>query len=129
MISEEEKYRLAKKRVGKKKGFYGHLASYVAVNTVFLIVTYMEGEGFQWVYVMMFWGIGLIMHYLRVFGFPGKDSALSAEWEAREIQKELGKLDRQHGPSVDQDITTPDDELELKEFRKMRKEWDDKDFV
>ncbi|MFT6322136.1 MAG: hypothetical protein ACJAT4_003071 [Granulosicoccus sp.] len=42
----------------------------------------------------------------------------------------MRKIKRQHFVEPEQEnITLPDDELELKEFKKLRDEWEDKDFV
>lgn len=121
-MNKSEKYYEARQKVKKKKGFYKHLAFYLTFNVVFLIVSYMDGQGFQWLYICLFWGIGLVPHYLGVFGFPGKQKILSKEWEDNEIQKELEKIENNEYPEVEED-------LELREIEKLDRELDDKDFV
>ena len=51
---------------------------------------------------------------------------MDEDWEEREIQRELAKIRRKN--NINSPIE-PDEELELKEFKKLRKEWDDQDFV
>jgi len=73
------------------------------------------------------WGIGIVMHYISVFGIS---SPSGEDWEEKEMEKEMRKIKRQHFVEPDdENITLPDDELELKEFKKLRDEWDDRDFV
>ncbi len=118
------KYEEAKKRVKKKKGFYSHLASYLVINTVFFFVVLMNSGTFGWLIPASFWGIGLAMHYLGVFGFPGSGGVGGSDWEAREIQKEMDKME---GRIPDEKL---DDELELKEIEKEKRGgWSDTDFV
>lgn len=118
------KYEEAKKRVKKKKGFYSHLASYVVINTVFFFVVLVNSGTFGWLIPASFWGIGLAMHYLSVFGFPGSGGVGGSDWEAREIQKEMDKMEGKVSNEA------PSDELELKEIEKQKRGgWSDKDFV
>lgn len=131
-MTEEEIYRKAKKKVNAKKGFYAHFGSYcVGVLFFFTInyMTYSEHDDVWWfLFPTLGWGMGLASHYFAVFGmsFFGNE-----DWEEKQMEKEVRKLERQHGyqPIEDDDITVPDDELELKEFKKLRKEWDDQDLV
>lgn len=122
-MNEEEQYRRARKRVKRKKGFYSHLAVYLAVNFALMVVS--EGESFP---VILFWGIGLVSHYLKTFGFPGRNKVLSPEWEEREIEKEMQRF-RPMNNTYQDPAPVNDEELELKEFKKLRKEWDDSEFV
>ncbi|MFT6320228.1 MAG: hypothetical protein ACJAT4_001151 [Granulosicoccus sp.] len=122
-MENSEKYYKAQQRVKQKKGFYIHLLIYMIVNLVFLFISYMDGQGFQWLYICLFWAIGLIPHYFGVFGFPGKQKLGSKEWEEREIQKELDKMEDNQYP------LGSEDDLELRELNKLPREWDDKDLV
>lgn len=121
-MDSQYKYEEAKKRVKKKKGFYGHLASYVIINAIFFSIVFLNGGRFAWLYPASFWGIGLAMHYLGVFGFPGSEGVGGSDWEAREIQKEMEKM----GDPID-DI--PEGELELREIEKRKQGWNDNDLV
>ena len=80
-MSEEETYRLARKRVEGKKEFYGHLL---------IIIWAATGAGFPWfVFPLGGWGIAIPLHYLSVFVFQR-----GGQWEQREIEKEAEKLRR-----------------------------------
>ena len=90
-MTEEEIYEEAKKRVEEKRGFFTHLAVYVVINLLLIIIwAFASGGGFPWfVFPLGGWGIGILFHFLGVFVFsrPGG-------WEQREIEKEVEKLKR-----------------------------------
>lgn len=87
-MSEEEIYSLARKRVEEKKGFYTHLAVYVVVNIILVIIWWFTDAGFPWfVFPLGGWGIGLLFHFLGVFVFSRQTG-----WEKREIEKEVERL-------------------------------------
>ena len=88
-MSEEELYKEAKKRVEEKKGFFSHLAVYVLVNILLVIIwAFSAGGGYPWfIWPMGGWGIGLVFHFLGVFVFSQK-----TDWEKRQIEKEMEKL-------------------------------------
>jgi hypothetical protein len=64
-------------------GFFSHLAVFAVINIVFLIVA-----GADWLWVTLFWGIGLVLHAWQVFF---TDSGHVAAWKERQIEKELGR--------------------------------------
>lgn len=131
-MTEREIYRKAQKRVKDKKDFYTHFAIYCATVVFFFTINYLTSPEFWWAFFpSLGWGIGIVAHYFSTFGIP---TAKGEDWEERELAKEIRKLERKQGilpklENEDEDITLPDDELELKEFKKLRKEWDDQDFV
>ena len=87
-MSEEEIYRLARKRVEEKKGFYTHFAIYLAINTMLVIIWAVTGAGFPWfVFPLGGWGIGILFHFLGVFVFSRPSG-----WERREVEKEAERL-------------------------------------
>ncbi|MGI9552378.1 MAG: 2TM domain-containing protein [Aurantibacter sp.] len=93
--SKRSKMRRARKRIEELKGFYWHLASYLAVNLVISIfkITRNLGDGetfseaffdFGTFAIWFFWGIGLFFHGVKVFGtIP----IFGKGWEERQIQK------------------------------------------
>ena len=119
-------YKIAKKKVKAKKEFYRHLTSFVIVNTFLFALNMFTSPFHYWfIYPLMGWGLGLASHYFSVFGIPGAGS-LDEQWEEKEIEKELRKMDKEN----DTELELPEDEeLELKEFKKLRKDWEDSDFV
>ncbi len=92
---KEEAYLRAQKKVKAIVGFYWHLASYVIVNFVLIILITTNGGrlfSFGTFSTALFWGIGLAFHFLGVFGpsfFFGKN------WEERKI-KEIMDNDNKH---------------------------------
>ena len=127
-MREEQLYFEAKKIVKKKKRFYRHLGAYIAVNSVFFFIVFFDSGTFEWLFPMSFWGIGLFTHYMSVFGFPGKNGLGGSEWEQQEIEKEMDKL-RSENDISEVNLSLDKDELELKEFQTLRKQWKDSDLV
>ncbi|NQY06777.1 MAG: 2TM domain-containing protein [Flavobacteriaceae bacterium] len=88
---DEERYIRAKKRVEKIKGFYIHLAVYIIVNLFILgvkfIDDYKDGDNF-WEFgsfgTVFFWGIGLAVHAISVFGFG---FVFGKNWEERKLKQ------------------------------------------
>ncbi len=77
-------------------------------------------------YPLLPWGIGLMIHYLVVFGLPFT-KILTAEWEQQELQKELERLEK---VSPNEDENEDADELKLKSLEKRKaKGWSDGDLV
>ena len=130
---EERYYNQARKQVKKKKRFYRHLTSYIIINFFLFAINQMTDPFEQWFFFpLLSWGVAIAFHYINVFGLPG-NKALSPEWEEKEIQKEIYRLKKEdslrYDRPIDHEITVPDEELELKEFKNLRKEWDDSDLV
>jgi hypothetical protein len=88
-LSEEEIYNQARKRVEEKKGFFTHLAVYIIVNIMLVLIwAFPSGAGYPWfLWPLGGWGIGLLFHFLGVFVFSKQ-----TDWEKREIEKEAEKL-------------------------------------
>lgn len=88
---DEDRYLRAKKRVEKIKGFYIHALVYVLVNLFILIVKFYDdahdGDDF-WVWstlnTVFFWGIGLTIHAISVFGL---NFIFGKNWEERQLRK------------------------------------------
>lgn len=126
----EEEIKKARKRVKDKKAFYQHLMSFVIVNMFLFALNVITYPRHWWfVYPLLGWGVGLAFHYVEVFGIPGFD-ILSKEWEDRELDKELNKIERERPQKV---LNSPkeikllkEEELELKE---LRKNYDESEFV
>lgn len=123
---EQELYKKAQKRVKRKKGFYRHLKVYLMVNCFILFMGVIEGDPFQALPMPFLWGMGLLFHYVNVFGLPGS-GILSEEWEDREIRKEMESLRKTYPNSVPKS-----DEIDMKEhleLKELRKNYDDSDLV
>lgn len=90
-----EAYRRAEQRVKAKVAFYWHLASYVLVNGLLIVIYLITGPlpGFYtypwFVWPMAGWGIGLMFNFLAVFVFGG---TRSDEMRRRMIEDELRRM-------------------------------------
>lgn len=95
----DKKYIRAKKRVDDIKGFYMHLAIYIAVNTFISVTKVMnnmedgdslanELSDFGTYAVWLFWGIGLAMHAFRIFG---TNLLMGKDWEEKKIKEIMDK--------------------------------------
>ncbi len=86
---DEEKYKNATKRVKEIKGFYSNLVSYILVNLflVFINLTY-SPDKIWFIFPMIGWGIGLLIHGLTTFGDRW---FFSKEWEEKQIKKYMDR--------------------------------------
>jgi hypothetical protein len=89
-MEDQEAYQRAKKKVEAKMGFYFHLAAYVTVNTLLIIINLTTSSQYLWFkWPLIGWGLGVLFHALGVFAFAG---ALSVK--DRMIEKEMKKQSR-----------------------------------
>lgn len=81
----DEKRERAKKRVDELKGFYSHLAIFILINVILILINLFTSPGIWWFYwVTIFWGIGLIFHAASAFG---RGRFFSRDWEEKKIQQ------------------------------------------
>jgi hypothetical protein len=91
-MSQQEAYERAKKRVESRIGFYIHLAVYVGMNLLLVIINLASSPQYLWFKWPLFgWGIGVFFHGLSVFVFL--DRRLEAVKE-RMIEKEISRNKR-----------------------------------
>ena len=114
-------YQEARRRAKKKIGFYKHLKVYVVVNVFMAAMTLISGDITDWFPTPFFWGIGLLFHYIKVFGLPGTGGLYTEDWEKRIFDEEFDQIKRE------------EEEMEELELRQMKKEkpntWDDSELV
>jgi hypothetical protein len=77
-------------------------------------MTFIDGEPFSNFPMVLMWGIGLVFHYTRVFGLPGTD-VLSSEWEEREIEKEMERMQDRGFTEEPPQLPSPTPPLERRE--------------
>jgi hypothetical protein len=89
-------YLRAKKKVETLKGFYSHLAAYIIVNTILILISanVFNSEKIDFTnwsnYVTaFFWGIGLVCHALYVFFVLNVNSNFLKRWEDKKIKQFL----------------------------------------
>ena len=125
---------IAKKRVEEKKKFYQHLSTYVVMSIFFYMINYFSninsGSDRWWFYwPMLGWGLGLALHYVNLFGIPGIVDEMSPEWEEKQIQAELRRLEKK-GMDISPPAPKEEPPLKLKEIEKRKREsWDDNELV
>lgn len=98
-LSENMRFKRAKKRVEALKGFYIHLIVYISVNVFLLIVrgnvigfvinvspdkNFLEWVDWNILVVPVFWGIGLLFHAAKVFKYKLN---FIKNWEERQLLK------------------------------------------
>jgi len=94
MESDENKYKNARERVAELKKFYSSLTTFIIVNLFFVVLNYItNGFEYMWfLWITLWWGIGLGFHALKVFGF---NLIFSNDWEKRKIRE---YMEREEGP-------------------------------
>lgn len=86
--TQEIRYRLAKERVDRIKGFYGNLLAYCLVIPALAFLNY-RTTSFAWVlFPAIGWGFGLLMHGLDAYGL---NPILGKNWEARKIRELMSR--------------------------------------
>jgi uncharacterized oligopeptide transporter (OPT) family protein len=86
-MENPEAYQTAKKRVDAKLGFYIHLAAYVVINILLIIINLSTSPQYLWFkWPLIGWGVGIFFHALGVFVFSG--GSVLKEWM---IEKEMKK--------------------------------------
>jgi len=76
---------LALKRLKKRRDFEVHLVTYVIVNAVLVAIWYTNGRGNFWpMWVMLFWGVGVVINGWEVFG--------RREITESDVRREMDKL-------------------------------------
>ena len=107
-FTQEASFIRAKKRVKAIKGFYVHLIVYIIINIVIsgIIIFGLIKSDYSFkdslsnfgVYsTWIFWGIGMVFHWLGVFGF--KSLGLGDDWEEKKI-KELMDKEQQRSKNI-----------------------------
>lgn len=121
------KYEKAQRIVAEKKKFYRGLSSYLVMSVFFVVLNAFTFSGSWWfMWPMMGWGIAILIKYFQLFGLPGSEQLGSADWEEREMEKEMTRLRRaEHGRHAGYE----EEHLELKEIRKQKKGWRDDELV
>lgn len=72
-MKNHEAYQRAKKRAEAKIGFYIHLAVYIGVNILLIIINLSTSPQYIWFkWPLLGWGIGLFFHGMSIFVFSGK---------------------------------------------------------
>jgi len=130
---ESDAYKKAAKKVKAKKEFYNHLSTYIVMGLFFFLLNAATAWGSWWFYwPMLGWGIGVLFHYMDVFGLPGVEQINDEDWEERAIEKEMRKMGY---PGRSRNKVEPEDDfLDLPEIKKEKmgrrgRDWNEDELV
>ncbi len=70
-MTEQELFRLARKRTEAKLGFYIHAAVYVVVMIVLFAINYLAASNPWAIFPFLGWGLGLAIHGVVALGVVG----------------------------------------------------------
>ena len=88
-LEQSPEYQAARRQVQRLRGFYAHLAVYLAVNAGLLVINLYTAPERLWVmWPLAGWGLGVLIHGAVVF-MGGR--LLGQEWEARKIREIMQK--------------------------------------
>ena len=86
-MDEQTRYQEAKKRVEEIRSFYLHFVIYLLVNAGLVVLNLLTSpEHFWFIWPILGWGIGLLIHGVTVFG-----GLWGKEWEERKIREIMDK--------------------------------------
>ena len=89
-MEDKEAYERAAKRVEAKLEFYRHLAIYIAVNILLIIINLVTSTETLWfIWPLLGWGIGIAVHAIQVLIIPSESSL-----KDRMIEREIEKLSK-----------------------------------
>ena len=87
--TETERYYQAQKKVKGIRGFYEHLTVFIFVTVILVVINLITSPEYLWfIWCIGGWGIGVVFHGLKVFGYS---PFFNKEWEERKIQEILEK--------------------------------------
>ena len=106
-INQDSSYARAKQKVKKLRGFYKHLAIYLIVNGFVYGLKIIKNFNMEvsnieiWVIIpkgmWFYWGIGLVIHAISVFGFL---HLFSKNWEENKINKYMEEEERRNNSKL-----------------------------
>ena len=86
---DDKLWHLAKKRVA----FRWTLISYACTNLILIAIWFLSGRGMFWpIWVIIFWGIALIMQYFRLFHFGSVEEEYHKLKSKMDSEKNNSKL-------------------------------------
>jgi two-component system LytT family sensor kinase len=92
--STDEAYQRARRKVKAIKGFYIHGITYCVVIGALILIDFLTGRHWWFVWPAIGWGIGLAIHGFSVHGLDG---VLGEDWEERKV-KEMVERERGKAP-------------------------------
>ena len=91
-MANNTEYTAARRRAEAKYGFFVHVAVYVAVMVLLVIVNLVTSLGDIWfIWPLIGWGFAVALHGLRVFVLADRNDILDALTERELRQSDMGK--------------------------------------
>ena len=88
-MQNQDAYERARRQVEAKFRFYIHLAVYVAVNILLVVLNLLYSPHYLWFLWPLFgWGIGICFHALGIFVFPS-GSPIKERMIQREMERQM----------------------------------------
>lgn len=89
MAKEEKKYERAKQIARNKVAFIRHFITYIVVIAVLAAINNLTARGYQWwLWVALFWGIGIIFNFLKAYVLRGGGlKSLEKQMVQREMER------------------------------------------
>ena len=89
-MDEARKLAIARRRVAALEGFYAHLAAYVLVTAILIVLNLFLTPKVWWAqWVLLGWGLGVLGHAAAVFG---RTPERIRRWEERKIAEIKNRL-------------------------------------
>lgn len=87
--TEAKRYQQAQKKVKEIRAFYEHLTVFIIVSITLVVINLMTSPEYLWfIWCMLGWGIGVVIHGLKAFGLS---PFFNKAWEERKIKEILEK--------------------------------------
>ena len=101
--SEEEALRRARRRAAAEAGFYAHFMTYCAVIALLFVINLLTSPFKPWFLWPAFgWGIGVVSHYMGVFGSRMLRERFFDPAVERELRRERATMQTEKQASIDQ---------------------------
>lgn len=94
-MEDENIYQKAANKVKAKKGFFYHFLAFAFTIGLLYAIMYFENSGdlLPVIITALSWGIGLAIHYFKVFGTEHLDLfGENPNWEEDELKQEIALL-------------------------------------
>jgi len=124
-MENDDIYKKAAQKVKAKKGFIYHFVAYAFVIGMLYAIMHFDNNGdiLPVIIVALSWGIGLVVHYLKVFGTENLDIlGVNPNWEEEELEQEIKRLQRKRELKErlkkEKELLEDSESLELKEIEK-----------
>ena len=103
LTPEEEALRRARRRAAAEAGFYAHLVAYLAVMALLALINLLTSPWYPWFLWPAFgWGIGLVSHYMAVFGSRALKERFFDPAVERELRRERVSMQTEKQASIDE---------------------------